>query len=127
MPALPAAGHVQVNRRARKVPAFLWPSWTVRLSPPDGAYNRTMAPVLSSAVLLVGNRMELDEAAASLGSVTDGRTISRLLQLLAEDPHWEATAAAVARLAAYLDDNDVPIDYQRRRRLDYSLLSSPRH
>lgn len=27
-----------------------------------------------------------------------------------------------ARLAAYLDDNDVPIDYQRRRRLDYSAL-----
>lgn len=122
MPALPAAGRVQVNRRARKIPASLWPSWTVRLSPPDGAYNRIMAPVLSSAVLLVGNRMELDEAAARLGSVTDGRTISRLLQLLAEDPHWEGIAAAVARLAAYLDDNDVPIDYQRRRRLDYSTL-----
>ena len=81
-----------------------------------------MAPVLSSAVLLVGNRMELDEAATRLGSVTDGRSISRLLQLLAEDPHWEGIAAAVARLATYLDDNDVPVDYQRRRRLDYSAL-----
>lgn len=28
----------------------------------------------------------------------------------------------MARLAAYLDDNDVPVDYQRRRRLDYSAL-----
>jgi hypothetical protein len=32
----------------------------------------------------------------------------------------------VTRLAAYLDDNDVPIDYQRRRRLDYSDLLPPR-
>jgi len=84
-----------------------------------------LAPVLSSAVLLVGNKTELDEAATGLGSVTDGRTISRLLQLLVDDPRWEAIAAAVTRLAAYLDDNDVPVDYQRRRRLDYTNLLPP--
>ena len=125
-PRIPTAGPAQVNRRARKIPATLWPSWAVRLSPPDGAYPRILAPVLSSAVLLVGNPMDLDEVATRLGSVTDGRTISRLLQLLADDPHWDAIAAAVTRLAAYLDDNDVPIDYQRRRRLDYSDLLPPR-
>jgi DNA-binding transcriptional LysR family regulator len=124
-PALPTTGRAQINRRARKIPATLWPSWAVRLSPPDGAYPRTLAPVLSSAVLLVGNPMELDEVATRLGSVTDGRTISRLLQLLVDDPRWEAIAAALTRLAAYLDDNDVPIDYQRRRRLDYSDLLQP--
>jgi hypothetical protein len=126
LPALPAAGRAQVNRRARKIPATLWPSWAVRLSPPDGAYPRILAPVLSCAVLLVGNPMELDEVAARLGPVTDSRTISRLLQLLADHPRWQAIAAAVTRLAAYLDDNDVPVDYQRRRRLDYSDLLPPR-
>jgi DNA-binding transcriptional LysR family regulator len=85
-----------------------------------------VAPVLSSAVLLAGNRMELDEVATRVGSVTDGRTISRLLQLLAGHPRWEAISAAVTRLAAYLDDNDVPVDYQRRRRLDYAGLLPPR-
>jgi hypothetical protein len=40
LPALPAAGRSQVNRRARKTPATLWPTWAVRLSPPDGAYPR---------------------------------------------------------------------------------------
>ena len=70
--------------------------------------------------------MDLDEVATRLGSVTDGRTISRILQLLAGDPRWEAIAAAVTRLADYLDDNDVPVDYQRRRRLDYSGLLPPR-
>jgi hypothetical protein len=125
-PALPRSGRVQGNRRARKIPAALWPSWAVRVSPPDGAYPRILAPVLSCAVLLVGNPMELDEVAARLGPVTDSRTISRLLQLLADHPRWEAIAAAVTRLAAYLDDNEVPVDYQRRRRLDYSDLLPPR-
>lgn len=126
LPTLPTIGRAQVNRRARKVPVALWPSWAVRLSPPDGAYPRILAPVLSSVVLLVGTQMELDEVATRLGSVTDGRTISRLLQLLADDPRWEAISTAVTRLAAYLDDNDAPIDYQRRRRLDYADLLPPR-
>jgi hypothetical protein len=125
LPMLPTAGRTQVNRRARKVAAALWPSWAVRLSPPNGAYPRILAPVLSSAVLLAGNSMEFDEVATRLGSVTDGRTISRLLQLLAGDPRWEAIATAVTWLATYLDDNDVPVDYQRRRRLDYSDLLPP--
>jgi hypothetical protein len=81
---------------------------------------------LSCAVLLADNRVDLDEVAARLGSVTDGRTISRLLQLLADDPRWEAITAAVTRLVAYLDASDVPVDYQRRRRLEYSDLLPPR-
>lgn len=125
LPVLPTTGRARINRRARKVPASLWPSWAVRLSPHDGAYHRFLAPVLSSAVLLVGNPMDLDEVATRLGSVTDSRTISRLLQLLVDDPRWEAIATAVTRLADYVDDNDVPIDYQRRRQLDYSDLLPP--
>jgi DNA-binding MarR family transcriptional regulator len=125
LPAPPTAGRAQINRRARKVPALLWPFWAVRLGPPDGTYHRTLAPVLSSAVLLAGSRMDLDEAATTLGSVTDGQTISRILQLLAGHPRWEPIAVAVTRLAAYLDDHDVPVDYHRRRRLDYYDLLPP--
>jgi hypothetical protein len=122
LPAFPAGGRTPVNQRARKIPASLWPSWTVRLSPPGGVYPRILAPVLSGLVLLVGHRIELDEAADTLGAVTDGVTISRILQFLADDPRWQAVAAALTRLASYLDDNDVPVDYRRRRKLDYSGL-----
>lgn len=94
--------------------------------PPDGAYHRTLAPVLSSAVLVVGSRMDLDEAAARLGPVTDGRTISRIPQLLVGDAHWEAIAGTVNRPAEYLDNHDVPLEYHRCRRLDYSDLLPPR-
>ena len=126
LPTLPTAGRAQINQRARKVPALLWPACAVRLGPPDGAYRRTLAPVLSSAVLLAGSRMSLGEVATRLGSVTDGRTISRILQLLAGHPRWKAIATAVICLADYLDNHDVPIDYHRRRRLDYSDLLPPR-
>lgn len=125
LPTLAMSRRTQTGRRACKVPALLWPFWAVRLSPPDGAYQRTMAAVLSSAVLLVGSPMDLDQVATTLGSVTDGRGISRILQLLAGHPRWEAIAAAVTRLADYLDDHDVPIDYDRRRQLDYSDLLRP--
>jgi hypothetical protein len=125
LPTLPTARRNQISR-PQKVPASLWPCWAVRLGPPGGAYHRTLAPVLSSVVLLVGSRMDLGEAAVRLGPVTDSQTISRILQLLAGDPCWEAIAAAVTRLAEYLDNHDVPIDYQRRRRLSYSGLLSPR-
>jgi TniQ/Bacterial regulatory helix-turn-helix protein, lysR family len=125
LPTLAMSRRTQTSRRACKVPALLWPFWAVRLSPPDGAYHRTMAAVLSSAVLLVGSPMDLDQVATTLGSVTDGRGISRILQLLAGHLRWEAIAAAVTRLADYLDDHDVPIDYDRRRRLDYSDLLRP--
>ena len=35
LPVFPTSGRAQINRRARKVPASLWPSWDVRLSPPN--------------------------------------------------------------------------------------------
>lgn len=126
LPAPPKAGKAQISQRARKLPAVLWPSWAVRISPPGGAYYRTLVPSLTSAVLLVGNRAELDEAAAMLGSVTTATGVSRLLRLLSADPRWEAIATAMTRLAAYLDDHDVPIDYQRRRELDFSDLLTSR-
>lgn len=122
LPAFPAGGRTLASRRARKLPASIWPSWAVRLSPPGGAYPRILAPVLSGLALLPAHRIELDEAADMLGAATDGVTISRILQFLADDPHWESIATALTRLADYLDGNNVPVDYRRRRKLDYAGL-----
>ncbi|WP_237539841.1 MULTISPECIES: LysR family transcriptional regulator [unclassified Streptomyces] len=44
------------------------------------------------------------------------------MQLLNDQPLWPDMTIALVRLADYLDSNDIPIDYQRRRRLDYSSL-----
>ena len=94
--------------------------------PPDGAYPRTLAPALSSSVLLVGNRMDLDEVATDSARPPTAGPSPASCNSSPADPRWEAIAAAVTRVAVYLDDNDVPVDYQRRRRLDYSGLLPPR-
>ncbi|MBT2226333.1 TniQ family protein [Nonomuraea sp. NEAU-A123] len=122
LPSSPSATARQIGRRSRKLPATLWPSWAVRLSPSSGAYQRILAPVLAAAALLVGTKLELDEAASMLGSISVGNSLSRVLQMLHDRQCWEPVAAALVHLVHYLDENDIPIDYQRRRTLDYSNL-----
>lgn len=122
MPSRPKTSGRAVAHRARKIPSMFWPSWTVRLAPSEGVYPRVLALVLASSLLIIGSRTTLDAAAGHLGSFTDGPDISRILQRLDDQPHWKDTVVALARLADYLDAHDIPIDYQRRRRLDYSHL-----
>lgn len=125
-PAAPTLTSASLTRRARALPGELWSSWVVRLSPADGAYPRILAPALAASVLLVGSRLDLDTASAKLGRACDGLTLSRVLQLLQEKQCWEPVATALIRLANHLDNHGSPIDYGRRRRLDYVDLLPPR-
>lgn len=108
--------------RARHIPSMLWTSWAVRLRPPSGVHQEVVRSALSSALLTIGTPITLGAAAGMLGRATDSITISRILQLLHSDPHWEHIHIALDRLAAYLDTHGAPIDYRRRRELDYSDL-----
>lgn len=123
-PGPPSASAHQVSRRARNLPGMLWPHWSLRLSLADGTHQRVLAPVLAAAVLLVNSRIELDRAATILGRATDGTSLSRLLQLLEQDAHWNSVATALIRLAEHLDTSGSPIDYARRRGLDYATVLS---
>lgn len=127
MPSRPNLTDAEATRRARKIPGMFWPSLAVRLAPPDGVYPRVLAPVLASALLIIGSKTNLDAAAQHLGAVTEGIDVSRILQLLDDKPHWSATMTALIRLADYLDTHDVPIDYRRRRRLNYTGLLPHEH
>jgi hypothetical protein len=127
MPRLPKRTVREIAPRARKIPSMLWPSWTVRLTPDDGVYPRTLAPVLAASLLVIDSKVRLEDAAELLGSVTDGIVISRILQMLDDQPHWPDTVIALIRLADHLDAAEVPIDYQRRRRLDYTQLLPHEH
>lgn len=111
-----------LRRRARKVPGNFWPLWSVMLCPPAGAYSRTLRPVLACSVLLTGSKEGGGEAAARLGSATDARNISRMHQRLQKHGHWSAVITALIQLADFIDQEDVPIDYARRRQLDYGGL-----
>ncbi|MEU1423618.1 TniQ family protein [Kitasatospora sp. NPDC005751] len=122
MPSRPNLTDTELARRARNIASTFWPAWAVRLTPSEGVYPRVLAPVLASALLIIGSRTSLDDVARHLGAVADGIDISRILQLLNDQPKWPDMMTALVRLADYLDSNDIPIDYQRRRRLDYTNL-----
>ncbi len=121
-PSRPHLTETQVTKRARKVPSTFWPSWTVRLTPAKGVYPRVLAPVLASTLLVISSKTTLDDAARHLGAITEGIDISRVLQLLHDHPNWPDITTALTRLADHLDADDIPINYQRRRRLDYTDL-----
>lgn len=110
------------RKRAARIPTLFWPSWTERLCPPRGAQTRTSRAALSGALLLVGTRLNLAGAAELLGSATSCQPISKAVQLLHATEQWPDVAAALIRLAGHLDTHHVPIDYQRRRQLDYRRL-----
>ncbi|MFE3033616.1 LysR family transcriptional regulator [Streptomyces canus] len=121
-PARPASGSQLTARRLKKAPTMFWPAWTIRLTPASGVSHIALQPTLSSALLMIGSRSERDDAAGQLGSATDKTTISRILQVLRDDRCWPDIHRALDRLAGYLDDHNTPIDYERRRNLDYRYL-----
>ncbi|MEU8830249.1 TniQ family protein [Streptomyces sp900116325] len=121
-PSRPHLTETQVTKRARKIPSTFWPSWTVRLTPAKGVYPRVLAPVLASTLLITSSKTTLDDAARHLGAITEGIDISRVLQLLHDHPNWPDITTALTRLADHIDAHDIPINYQRRRRLDYTGL-----
>lgn len=121
-PGEPGTGTAAARQRAARIPALLWPSWAARICPPRPTAVTAVRPGLSAAVLLVGTRLDLSDAAELLGSATSRHYISKALQLLQGTPQWHDVACALERLAGYLDEHAIPIDYQRRRQLDFTTL-----
>ncbi|MFE9143681.1 LysR family transcriptional regulator [Streptomyces tubercidicus] len=111
-----------IEQRARKIPTMFWPSWTVRLTPPEGIHARALAPVLAALLLIPDSRTSLDQAAELIGDTIDGIEVSRLLQELNALPQWPDIVTALDRLTGHLDANSTPIHYGRRRLLDYTGL-----
>jgi DNA-binding transcriptional LysR family regulator len=125
MPRRPTKTAQDITRRARNIPSMFWPFWTVRLAPAGGTYPRILAPVLAACLLIIDGRANFEDVAQQLGQVTDASDISRVLQRLGEKKQWPAIIVALTRITDHLDATDVPIDYRRRRRLNYSDLLPP--
>ncbi|MFI7611407.1 LysR family transcriptional regulator [Nonomuraea terrae] len=106
--------------RSRSVPSVFWPAWSLRISPTQGSLTRLLRPALSCVLLIIGNRLEYADVSRRLSTVVKASRTSWFLQKLAADPAWPDILAALTRLADYLDECPAPIDYSRRRRLDYT-------
>ncbi|WP_396911361.1 TniQ family protein [Mycolicibacterium sp.] len=122
MPSKPSHNKSDIAALVAKLPAALWPSWALRLAPPALDYTH-LSTALPCAVLLVNSRLSLSEVTQEMGRRDiDGHSLSHTLQQLRGDRHWSHLRDAIVRLADYLYTHDCPIDYRRRRGLDYSAL-----
>jgi hypothetical protein len=111
----------RINDLVRRTPTALWPAWALRLIPSQSNL-RYIRPVLAASLLIIDTNLRSAEAIALLGSNIQPRAISQVLRRLSDRADWAHTRTAFGRLADYLADHDTPIDYQRRRGLDYSRL-----
>ncbi|GEK87909.1 TniQ family protein [Microbacterium aerolatum] len=110
--------------RAAKIPALLWPEWTAHLAP--RRVDRTIAAAaLSAAIVLAGSRLT---HAASLGLIdreAPSRRVTNVMRSLGRSGAETETLPTILQLAQFLDAVDTPIDYSRRRSLDYTELLQP--
>lgn len=107
--------------RARKVPAQLWGDWISRYAPLR-VENEIAASALAAAVVFTGTRLTHSAALALLDPHAPSRRVTHVMRELGRSLHDADTLHAMLRLAAFLDTHDVPIDYTRRRHLDYTEL-----
>lgn len=116
-----AAEASRIDNLLRATPTMLWPTWSLRFALPHLG-QRQLRPALSVLLLLVDTRMRLAEAIDLLNSPIDKQAASRILQLLSNRTDWPEIRTALGRIADYLLEYETPIDYQRRRQLDYRTL-----
>ena len=101
-----------VGEGRRSVPAALWPGIRLFFSTPTLGFEQ-LGCALSVALGLVGTRITLSRAAASLGSVTTAASVSRVLQAMHRDSRWPDMLAALTGLAELLDAGHCPINYAK--------------
>lgn len=117
---LQPAGLIQA--RARSIPALLWADWARLLHPTGRGPDPAVRAALSAALLLPGNpRRTMAQPHALLGHT--GRGLPPNYFTHGPLPA-DVLLAALCRLADLLDVQPAPIDYQRRRDLDYRTLLS---
>lgn len=121
MPCVPDLDARRVQSIAAALPAAMWQVWSERLLT-DIRSTTVARTTLSCATLLAGSTLKPVVAARLLGEVTNSNTLNQRLWVLCGSDYWQSICAALIRLSDYLDDRGAPIDYQRRRRLDYSTL-----
>jgi hypothetical protein len=110
-----------LTARHHHVPALLWRPVTLRFSVADIGAEQ-LAAALAAAVIVIGTRVTLSQAASLLGSVITPTSASRVLQVLNAENHWPDIRMALIRIADAIDAGACPIDYHDRRALPFSDL-----
>ncbi len=114
-----------IDARAAKLPQQLWPAWALRLMPPSGYHFLTFRRVVSTALLLPGGRRPREALLPLLGQPFGRRSFDHVMGNLADCGDLDTVLRILSILASRLDVAEVPIDYQRRRRLFGSTMLLP--
>lgn len=109
-----------VRSRAARIPAMLWPAWTMRVLPRAVRTDNLAGfrRVTAALMLLPGSQYTYRQAARLLGN--KGSEASRFLVagiVGSDDRDGMVLTSALVLLARALDEHLPPIDYQRRREL----------
>lgn len=123
MPRVPDPDPSRDRTMATKLPAIFWPEWARQMLS-DLRPTVVMRETLSCAALLVGSTLKAVDAVQLLGGVNTSDALNQRLWTLCGSTYWHSISAAVIRLSDYLGEHGGLIDYERRRRLDYSKLLS---
>lgn len=112
--------------RTRALPSMSWIKLALRLFLPKAGLNlRTVQAALPCIVLQIGTTLSHRRAAELLTSFNSWVNNDRVLRALQKDSHWADIEQVLLRLSDHLDHHTPPIDYQRRRQLDYADLLPP--
>ncbi|WP_226653175.1 LysR family transcriptional regulator [Leifsonia sp. LS1] len=92
---------------------------------PGTRATQQVAQALAVAVVIVRSPLTHAEARSLLHQVGSPRQASNVLKTLHTSTDGPRVLQRISQLAEWLDDTTVPIDYARRRSLDYATLLSP--
>jgi hypothetical protein len=122
LPRLPdTARFASTHAMLHAVPTLLWAEWAFRLDTEDLAWG-TARQVLSRLLLTIGCVMARPELERRLHSTVRAQRVGQAANNLRAHPNWEGISTALLRLHEHLRANPPPIDYQRRRSLNYDDL-----
>jgi hypothetical protein len=122
-PRCPGSGDQQGDGLAiQSIPSALWRDWSLRLVARQRIHLDIACSSLSVLLLIIGTRTSVNDACVCLGGEVRWSQQSMVLKYLRRNPLWQNIATAIIRLHDYLAAHPSPIDYQRRRQLNYKDL-----
>lgn len=118
---IPARHPARFDVLSQRVPSLLWPEWSARFATPRCS-QRQLQRVLPVVIMIAGCGISISVALARLGSPLKAPSVSDSMRTMRVSEHWNDIRLANYRLADYLAVTQTPINYERRRHIDYRDL-----
>jgi DNA-binding transcriptional MerR regulator len=108
----------------RATPTLMWADWALALAPCISGRLAwtTQRQLLSWLLLEVGSRRSESSIQAGLRVKIERKRVHEAAVAMSRRHSWDQLATALTQLHDHLVQHPPPIDYQRRRELDYSRL-----